>query len=80
MLGVLGETSGIEIGIDRLGRSAAEMIVEPEPIADPAAEQLIDGHAECLRLDVVQRLIDARQGAHRYEPTFPELLAVHPLP
>lgn len=67
-------------GVD-LGRiPAAELGVAAELVAHPSSVELIDRDPECLSLEIVHRLIDARDGGHPYDPVHPVLLTGHRLP
>ena len=66
---------------DLLRRVAARPVgVEADPVAHPAAEQLVDRDAERLAEDVPQRLLDAGDGAADDHAAAPERVAVDRLP
>ena len=49
-------------------------------VAVLAAQELVDGHAERLARDVVQRDVDRRDRAGQHPPTLEVLAAIHLLP
>ena len=77
---LLGEPFRCRIVINRGRISAAEMVVHAQTVAREPAEQLPQGNAEVLRLQIVQRLVDARQRRHGDHPALEERIAVHRLP
>jgi hypothetical protein len=50
------------------------------PVADRAAQQLVDRHAEVLAGDVPERLVEARERAHQHRAAAEEGRAVDMLP
>src|SRR6185437_11586438 len=61
-------------------RAATQMIVEAQPVADWAAQQLANGLVEFFAFDIPQGLVDAADGRVVGDAAAPEILAMHDLP
>ena len=59
---------------------AANPAVYPQAVAAQPAQQFVHRHAQRAPLDVPQRLVDARDGAHDLRPATVKACAIHRLP
>src|SRR5680860_1093321 len=67
--------------VEQLGqRLAGRVPISHETVAARAAEQLVDGHARGLALDVPQRGVDSRDGRHRHRAPSPIRAPIEELP
>ncbi|MCR6671389.1 MAG: hypothetical protein NVV79_08565 [Devosia ginsengisoli] len=56
------------------------MVIHAKPLAAQPADQLPQGYPEILGLEIVQRLVDARQRRHGDDAAFEERMPEHHLP
>ena len=64
LMGKINQWLRIESLVNRLHISATKMGIHPDPVADRASEEPIDGKTEGLAEDVPAGLFQAADGAH----------------